>query len=340
MEPIETALAAALPDVLSASVDTLNIKNVIGQLGDVMYKFPFNLPPYYTAIVRCLGVLEGLAIQVDPKFRIINDAYPYVASRVLSDAKLQDILQYMVLTKDDKVRWSRLENLLQSASTAGAGGISSWDMERTAQLFGSFCLAMFLCAPARLHVLPLRWRRGSRSFVVQRLCLDGLASFAVALRVLRARAGDFVLAPANRRVRDTVIDDVTDWLDTLGLDSLRYLSTLAAPPASQSTGSVPDQLARRALAPLQLASSALRGEDILWDSQQDPPPATVRALVEQVARISNSRSPNGRALAQRGLPLVQELALTTLDRPEVGPRLSLACCSPCAASPRVVYALG
>jgi hypothetical protein len=31
-------LKQALPDVLGASVDTLNIKNVIGELGDVMYK--------------------------------------------------------------------------------------------------------------------------------------------------------------------------------------------------------------------------------------------------------------------------------------------------------------
>ena len=168
--PIEVALAKALPDVLGASVDTLNIKNVIGELGDVMYKFPFNLPPYYTAIVRCLGVLEGLAIQVDGTFRIINDAYPYVASRVLSDPQLQSILQYMVLTPERRMRWNRLENLLESASgmwcicafacryrlrrvygeptkaavsaaTAGAGGVAAWDMERTAQLFGDFILA-------------------------------------------------------------------------------------------------------------------------------------------------------------------------------------------------------
>lgn len=46
------------------SVGELNFKNVINKLGDVMYKFPFSLPPYYIAIIRCLGVLEGLAIQV------------------------------------------------------------------------------------------------------------------------------------------------------------------------------------------------------------------------------------------------------------------------------------
>jgi predicted unusual protein kinase regulating ubiquinone biosynthesis (AarF/ABC1/UbiB family) len=50
--------------VCVVSVGELNFKNVINKLGDVMYKFPFSLPPYYIAIIRCLGVLEGLAIQV------------------------------------------------------------------------------------------------------------------------------------------------------------------------------------------------------------------------------------------------------------------------------------
>lgn len=54
----------ALPDVLNSAVGDFNFKNVIAKLGDVMYKFPFSLPPFYIAIIRCLGVLEGLAIQV------------------------------------------------------------------------------------------------------------------------------------------------------------------------------------------------------------------------------------------------------------------------------------
>ncbi|CAN0513916.1 unnamed protein product, partial [Discosporangium mesarthrocarpum] len=62
--PIVAALEDALPDVLNASVGELNFKNVINKLGDVMYTYPFSLPPYYIAIIRCLGVLEGVAIQV------------------------------------------------------------------------------------------------------------------------------------------------------------------------------------------------------------------------------------------------------------------------------------
>ena len=62
-KPIVVALENALPDVLNSAVGDFNFKNVISKLGDVMYKFPFSLPPYYIAIIRCLGVLEGLAIQ-------------------------------------------------------------------------------------------------------------------------------------------------------------------------------------------------------------------------------------------------------------------------------------
>eukprot|EP01038_Epipyxis_sp_PR26KG_P009323 gene9323-12561_t len=115
--PIVEALENALPDVLNSPVGELNFKNVISKLGDVMYKFPFSLPPFYIAIIRCLGVLEGLSIQVDKDFRIINDAYPYIASRLLTDSseELQSALQKLVF-KDGNLRWERLEELLEKAS--------------------------------------------------------------------------------------------------------------------------------------------------------------------------------------------------------------------------------
>ena len=115
--PIVDALEAALPDVLNAPVGELNFKNVISKLGDVMYKFPFSLPPYYISIIRCLGVLEGLAIQVDKDFRIINDAYPYIASRLLTDPsnELKDAVQKLLFNADSEPNWDRLSDLLSTA---------------------------------------------------------------------------------------------------------------------------------------------------------------------------------------------------------------------------------
>lgn len=74
------ALANALPDVLNASVGELNFKNVVNKLGDVMYTFPFSLPPYYIAIIRCLGVLEGVAIQV-PHVWVVSGSLSLVRCR-------------------------------------------------------------------------------------------------------------------------------------------------------------------------------------------------------------------------------------------------------------------
>ncbi|RYG66473.1 AarF/ABC1/UbiB kinase family protein [archaeon] len=71
-QPIVLALEKALPDVLNSAVSDFNFKNVIGKLGDVMYKFPFSLPPYYISIIRCLGVLEGLAMQVGAVYSMVS----------------------------------------------------------------------------------------------------------------------------------------------------------------------------------------------------------------------------------------------------------------------------
>jgi predicted unusual protein kinase regulating ubiquinone biosynthesis (AarF/ABC1/UbiB family) len=43
LKPIELALEGAMPDVLNADVQELNIKNIFNKLGDIMYKFPCKL---------------------------------------------------------------------------------------------------------------------------------------------------------------------------------------------------------------------------------------------------------------------------------------------------------
>lgn len=126
VRPIELALEKALPDVLNANISELNFKNVVGKLGDIFYTYPFSLPPFYISIIRCLGVLEGLAIQVDPQARIISEAYPYVANRVLTDdsqEELREALRRLIFTADGHIRWSRLESLLDEAKESSGFNI-------------------------------------------------------------------------------------------------------------------------------------------------------------------------------------------------------------------------
>jgi predicted unusual protein kinase regulating ubiquinone biosynthesis (AarF/ABC1/UbiB family) len=116
LTPIIPALANVFGRALGATVAELNFKSMTDQLSQIMYEFPFRVPAYYALIIRSLVTLEGIAINVDPNFKVLSKAYPYVAKRLLTDqsVQLRSSLQEL-LFKDGSFRWNRLENLLRNA---------------------------------------------------------------------------------------------------------------------------------------------------------------------------------------------------------------------------------
>ncbi|MEO1067841.1 MAG: AarF/ABC1/UbiB kinase family protein, partial [Cyanobacteria bacterium J06638_6] len=126
LTPIIPALANVFSNALGASVAELNFKSITDEFSALMYEYPFRVPAYYALIIRSLVTLEGIAINVDPEFKVLSKAYPYVAKRLLTDqspelrASLQDLL-----FKDGSFRWNRLENLLRNARDS-----DEYDMDR------------------------------------------------------------------------------------------------------------------------------------------------------------------------------------------------------------------
>lgn len=116
LTPIIPAFARVFADAQGASVAELNIKSITDELSALMYEYPFRVPPYYALIIRSLVTLEGIAIYIDPNFKVLSEAYPYVSKRLLTDTapQLRDSLQDL-LFKDGRFRWNRLENLLRNA---------------------------------------------------------------------------------------------------------------------------------------------------------------------------------------------------------------------------------
>lgn len=123
--PIIPALAGVFNNALGASVAELNFKSITDQLSALMYEYPFSVPAYYALIIRSLVTLEGIAINVDPNFKVLSKAYPYVAKRLLTDPapELRTSLKDL-LFKDGDFRWNRLENLLRNASDSDDYDIS------------------------------------------------------------------------------------------------------------------------------------------------------------------------------------------------------------------------
>lgn len=116
LKPIVPALTEVFGNALGASVAELNFKSITDQMSAMMYEFPFKVPAYYALILRSMVTLEGIAIGIDPNFKVLSKAYPYVAKRLLTDpspqlrASLKDLL-----FKEGSFRWNRLENLLRNA---------------------------------------------------------------------------------------------------------------------------------------------------------------------------------------------------------------------------------
>ncbi|BAW97343.1 ABC1 family domain protein [[Synechococcus] sp. NIES-970] len=116
LTPIIPALSTVFNNALGASVAELNFKSITDQMSGIMYEFPFKVPAYYALIIRSMVTLEGIAIGVDPEFKVLSKAYPYVAKRLLTDnsPELRHSLKDL-LFKDGSFRWNRLENLLNNA---------------------------------------------------------------------------------------------------------------------------------------------------------------------------------------------------------------------------------
>ncbi len=119
LTPIIPALSTVFSNALGASVAELNFKSITDQMSGIMYEFPFQVPAYYALIIRSMVTLEGIAIGVDPEFKVLSKAYPYIAKRLLTDEseELRNSLKDL-LFKDGSFRWNRLETLLSNAKTS------------------------------------------------------------------------------------------------------------------------------------------------------------------------------------------------------------------------------
>jgi len=105
------------------SASKLNFTRLNENIQEISYLLPFRVPPFYSLIVRTLTILEGLALYVDPDFRLIRGAYPFIAKQVLTSnsKELKNLMQRVLITEDNKIYWARLEQLLSISRSTSSG---------------------------------------------------------------------------------------------------------------------------------------------------------------------------------------------------------------------------
>jgi predicted unusual protein kinase regulating ubiquinone biosynthesis (AarF/ABC1/UbiB family) len=128
--PIMPALECVFADVVGSSVGEFNFKVVTDRFSDLMYQYPFRIPAKFALIIRSLVTQEGVALCLNPNFRIVEISYPYIAKRLLTEESPEFRRRLIeVLFKDGKFQWERLENMI-----AIARADRSFDLVPTAQM--------------------------------------------------------------------------------------------------------------------------------------------------------------------------------------------------------------
>jgi predicted unusual protein kinase regulating ubiquinone biosynthesis (AarF/ABC1/UbiB family) len=130
IEPIIPALEDVLGNAIGESVKDFNFKTITDRFSELMYEYPFRVPAKFALIIRSLVTQEGLALSLNPSFKIVEVSYPYISRRLLKGESEQMRRRLLdVLFKDGKFQWQRLENMISIARSD-----SQFDLIPTAQL--------------------------------------------------------------------------------------------------------------------------------------------------------------------------------------------------------------
>jgi predicted unusual protein kinase regulating ubiquinone biosynthesis (AarF/ABC1/UbiB family) len=137
IRPIIPALESVFKDIIGQNVSDFNFKTITDRFSDLMYEYPFRVPAKFALIIRSLVTQEGLALSVNPEFKIVEVAYPYIAQRLLQGESPQLRRRLLdILFKDGAFRWDRLENLISIARSE-----RSFDLLPTAQMGVQFLMS-------------------------------------------------------------------------------------------------------------------------------------------------------------------------------------------------------
>ncbi len=114
LELLINPLKEVLGDSLGKEVGNFNFKEITDKFSKLMYSYPFRVPSRFALIIRAVVSQEGLALRLDPEFKIVKIAYPYIAKKLLTDNsdEIVNILLEVIFNKEGRIQIDKVESLL------------------------------------------------------------------------------------------------------------------------------------------------------------------------------------------------------------------------------------
>lgn len=84
-------------------------------------QFPVAYDSYFINSVRCIAMLEGLALRAEPNFQVLNVVYPVIMQKIFAGparSEYREALDRVLLAPSGEYQWSKLDGMLQEVALA------------------------------------------------------------------------------------------------------------------------------------------------------------------------------------------------------------------------------
>ena len=228
LKPILPPLSRVFDTALEGGgAKNINFQEVASDLAQITFDYPFRIPPYFALIIRAIGVLEGIALVGNPDFALVDEAYPYISKRLLTDdsPRLRASLKYMVYGKGQVFDADRLIDVLEafetfrvaSRTSRGKGDMVEERSEPSNSSNGLQGFDSLLASVASLPGFPFPGLAPSPTPNFR--SSDGIKGDSGDEDAQAREALQFVLSPEGGFFREFLLDEAVKGIDALGRDN-------------------------------------------------------------------------------------------------------------------------
>jgi len=117
-EIIKPVVEKLFSDYFNLKLGEIRFKELTYELAEVIYEYPFRIPPHFTYVMRAIMTLEGIGIAMDPNFSFFDVAKPFAKEFMIrrEGKTLRDMLiRKLIYGEDNEIQWGKMWKLAKIA---------------------------------------------------------------------------------------------------------------------------------------------------------------------------------------------------------------------------------
>lgn len=117
-EVIKPVVEKLFTDYFNLKLGEIRFKELTYELAEVIYEYPFRIPPHFTYVMRAIMTLEGIGIAMDPNFSFFDVAKPYAKEFMIrrEGKTFRDlIIRKLIHGEEGEIQWGKMWKLAKIA---------------------------------------------------------------------------------------------------------------------------------------------------------------------------------------------------------------------------------